>query len=551
MDLPMRCLLRDDHLASAPWRRHRLPRFASDHGRRILVYSLVMAPLLAWCASAGAHPRWVDLNLAQPTPRALPETTSELLPTGFRKGPYLIYPGDPTRMRVLWQAYETTFCTLGWGTDTLYSAGAVETTEYGDDHQHSYLISDLVPATRYFYRVTLGETSSAASFITAPDDNATSVKFMLHGDTQANAASHDSVCEAMIGEYLADPAYQSLILGVGDVSNFGMLESDWDQYFFNPAFVHIRERLAHVPFNTCIGNHELYESATTYDLDAPLFRKYFPYPFEADRYWSFDYGPAHIVIADLYPWYYDPGLPNLIPPGFISPEQEQWIEDDLSSTNKRWKFVIIHEPGWSAGPHPNNPSVQDTLHPLCKIAGVDIVFAGHNHYYARADVDDIPYITTSGGAHLYWPVPGSPKVVTSRREHHFCKIEINGSVLDLWAVKPDGEIIDHFTIVKNISVNAEPLQAPVLRLYQNRPNPFRPRTSITFDLASSSQVSLRIYDVGGRLVRTLVDAQLNPDSYSVEWDGHDSAGHRVASGTYWYRLTTPHHAAAKKLVIDR
>ena len=41
-----------------------------------------------------------------------------------------------------------------------------------------------------------------------------------------------------------------------------------------------------------------------------------------------------------------------------------------------------------------------------------------------------------------------------------CKIEINGPVLDLWAVKPDGEIIDQVTIVKNVSVNAEPLPAP-------------------------------------------------------------------------------------------
>jgi 3',5'-cyclic AMP phosphodiesterase CpdA len=531
----------------------RLPSLASNHGHRIPVFSLLVAALLAWSPSAGAHSRWADLTLAEPTPAVHPETSpgSGLLPTGFRKGPYLIYPGDPTRMRVLWQAHETTLCTLEWGTDMQYAEGTVETTEYGDDHQHSYLISDLTPETRYFYRVTLGATSSAASFITAPDDNAISVKFMAHGDSQANVANHNMVCGAMIAEYLIDPGYQSLILGMGDLSNFGMLESDWDQYFFNPTQEHIRERLAHVPFHSSIGNHELYESATTYDLDAPLFRKYFPYPFVGDRYWSFDYGPAHIVVADLYPWYYDPGLPNIIPPGFISPEQAQWIEDDLSSTEKPWKFVIIHESGWSAGPHPSNPSVQDTLHPLCETHGVDIVFAGHNHYYARAEVDDIYYLTTSGGAHLYWPTPGSPNIVTTRRDHHFCKIEINGPVLDLWAVTPDAEIIDHFTIVKNISVNAEPLPARVLRLHQNRPNPFRPSTSIAFELSESSQVNLRIYDVGGRLVRTLVDAQLVPDSYRVEWDGRDTSGRRVASGAYWYRLSTPRDTSAKKLVISR
>lgn len=527
-----------------------LPRGARSHDRRIPVRGLLAVALLASCGSADAHSRWADLTQA-PAPAVAPATASDsgLLPTGFRKGPYLIYPGDPTTMRVLWQVHETALCRLDWGMDTRYAEGSVETTEYGDDHQHAYLIAGLAPATRYYYRVTAGETSYAASFVTAPDQNATAVKLMLHGDTQANVASHDTVSAAMIDEYVADPAYQSLILGVGDVSNFGMLESDWDQYLFNPAQVHVHERLAHAPFNTCIGNHELYESATTYDLDAPLFRKYFPYPFVADRYWSFDYGPAHILVADLYPWYYDPGLPNIIPPGFISPEQARWIADDLAATDKPWKFVLIHESGWSAGPHPNNPSVQDTLHPLCEIHGVDIVFAGHNHYYARAEVDDIYYITTSGGARLYWPMPGSPNVVTSRRDHHFCKIEINGSVLDLWAVRPDGEIIDQITIFKNISVQAELFQAPALRLHQNRPNPFRPATAIAFDLAASSPVTLRIYDVGGRLVQTLVDAQLDADSYSVEWDGRDSAGRRVAAGTYWYRLATPHHTSTRKLVV--
>lgn len=542
----------------------RLPRFARNHGRRLPADSLpeaarLAAGVLTWCVlTAGVlaplRSGWAaDGARAEPQPavRAEKSPDSGLLPTGFRKGPYLIYPGDPTTIRVLWQAHATIPCTLEWGTTTQYSTGAVLTTEYGDDHQHAYLISNLAPGTRYFYRVFVGEISYVASFVTAPAVNATAVKFMLHGDTQANAASHDSVSAAMVGEYLADPAYQSLILGVGDLSNFGRLESDWDQYFFNPAWAHTRERLAHVPFNTAIGNHELYASATTYDLDAPLFRKYFPYPFVADRYWSFDYGPAHILIADLYPWYYDPGLPDIIPPGFISPEQAEWIKDDLAATDRPWKLVIIHESGWSAGPHPNNPSVQDTLHAICATHGVDVVFAGHNHYYARAEVDDTRYLTTSGGARLYWPASGSPQVVLSRRDHHYLKIAINGSVLDLRVVRPDGAILDQFTMVKNIAVPAGAPPAPSLRLEQNRPNPFRRGTTIAFDLAAAAAVSLRIYDVGGRLVRTLVDAELDADAYSIEWDGRDTAGRRVGSGTYWYRLATPHHAAARKLVIER
>ncbi|MBK9777870.1 MAG: hypothetical protein IPP62_16195 [bacterium] len=79
------------------------------------------------------------------------------------------------------------------------------------------------------------------------------------------------------------------------------------------------------------------------------------------------------------------------------------------SSNKPWRFVVLHEPGWSAGGgHPNNAAVQAYLQPLFVQYGVSIVFTGHNHYYARAVVDGVNHITTGGGGGpLHTPVPGS------------------------------------------------------------------------------------------------------------------------------------------------
>ncbi|MBI2503643.1 MAG: DUF4331 family protein [Chloroflexi bacterium] len=68
------------------------------------------------------------------------------------------------------------------------------------------------------------------------------------------------------------------------------------------------------------------------------------------------------------------------------------------------------------------------------------------------------------------------------------------------------------------------------------PNPFNPSTQIPYNLPAAGTVSLKIYDLLGQEVRTLVDGAQAPGHYLVTWDGTDHAGHQVASGIYLYRL---------------
>jgi Metallo-peptidase family M12B Reprolysin-like/FlgD Ig-like domain len=75
-----------------------------------------------------------------------------------------------------------------------------------------------------------------------------------------------------------------------------------------------------------------------------------------------------------------------------------------------------------------------------------------------------------------------------------------------------------------------------LVLRDNRPNPFNPQTQISFDLPSAGPASLRVYDLSGRLVATLVDATLTSGAHSATWDGTDLHGQAVASGVYLYEL---------------
>ncbi len=86
-------------------------------------------------------------------------------------------------------------------------------------------------------------------------------------------------------------------------------------------------------------------------------------------------------------------------------------------------------------------------------------------------------------------------------------------------------------------------------LHQNVPNPFNPATRIAYELPERMAVSLRVYDVDGRLVRSLVEKVEGPGLFSVAWEGRNDAGEPVASGVYFYRLVAGPRAETKKMVF--
>lgn len=86
-------------------------------------------------------------------------------------------------------------------------------------------------------------------------------------------------------------------------------------------------------------------------------------------------------------------------------------------------------------------------------------------------------------------------------------------------------------------------------LSQNSPNPFNPRTTIRFSLASRSRVLIAIYDVSGALVRRLDAGEQAPGSHQIEWDGTDASGRPVASGNYYYRLAGSPEVRGRKMTL--
>jgi hypothetical protein len=298
---------------------------------------------------------------------------------------------------------------------------------------------------------------------------------------------------------------------------------------FPSGFAYIREMMACLPYQACMGNHE---------QDGLLFTKYFPYPYVANRYWSFDYGPVHFAVVDQYVPY-GPGSAQLT-----------WLENDLASTDKPWKIVYLHEPGWSAGGHGNNTNVQNYIHPLLVEHAPTLLFAGHNHYYARAVVDDVHHITTGGGgAPLYSPTPTYPYVVAAVQTFHFCTVEIDGEVLHFEAINTGSSIIDSFTVV-GANAGADPLpEAPNgFALHSASPSPFNSSTVISFAAPAASDIRLEVFDIEGRKVKTLVSRRMDAGLQSAVWDGTDESGRPVSPGAYFYRLTSGDVSLSRKVV---
>ncbi len=368
--------------------------------------------------------------------------------SAVEKMPYLLFEGENTAMTILWQLTSTKATTVKWGKTQSYELGSGAATKFGNDYQYRYDLTGLTPNTLYYYSV---EGVGDGSFRTAPEANATSVKLFAYGDTRTYPNAHNSVCNQILTQIRNDPARQTAIFFSGDYVGTGGSERDWSNQFFPTSKSGIVELQSKLPIVGCIGNHENRSGGPT------VFKKYYPFPHVTSKnfYWSVDYGPVHVVFVDIYTTSFSTGS-----------AQHNWIKSDLASTDKEWKIMVFHGPGYSASEnsgsgHKNDREVQNYLQPLCTEFGVDLVINGDNHYYSRAVVDGVQHITTGGGgAPLYNPSASSPYIVKANKSNHFCEIDINKNECTVTARKKSGSVIESFTLQHEASTPKVSILSP-------------------------------------------------------------------------------------------
>ena len=120
----------------------------------------------------------------------------------------------------------------------------------------------------------------------------------------------------------------------------------------------------------------------------------------------------------------------------------------------------------------------------------------------------------------------------------------------------------YFVVSVDFSGNRSEFSAPVgvsdagparprkFDLYPNFPNPFNPLTKIAFELAQSTETTIRVFDISGKVVDTLINGNLlDAGEHSVTWSGRDSEGREVAAGVYFYNLEAGSFTKTRRMVL--
>ena len=131
-------------------------------------------------------------------------------------------------------------------------------------------------------------------------------------------------------------------------------------------------------------------------------------------------------------------------------------------------------------------------------------------------------------------------------------VEVEDWLTDAMALEVKDPIMKRgFVVLEQLLVSLTPTKTELLANY---PNPFNPETWIPYRLAEDAFVTLTLYDLSGRVVRTLdvghrIAAVYEGRSKAVYWDGRNGLGEQVANGVYFYHLSAGDYSATRKMVI--
>ena len=352
---------------------------------------------------------------------------------------------DPaTSMVIVWRTdRETAATTVQYGVGTATDQTAEGFTYlYQPDNSgavriHETHLCGLTPDTSYSYRVGgVGDGGAEAwsetfTFRTAPlataDDE---VVIGVLGDTRTGY----DVWKQCI-ELLDTMAAPDLYLFNGDTVLVGLDQYEWNLFFDNAESV-----LRRAPIIVAHGNHE---------GNSPVFYSVFAMPGD-EQYYSLDYGPAHITVLN----------DNPADPADKAGRAVDFLGADLAAAAGRpWKFAMHHEPIYSAGYHGSNEELRGLWGPLFDTHQVDVVFNGHEHSYERSKPMRAGAVQGTPAEGTIYAVVGSAGAMLrdigteewteiSESTYSVMVVRVRPGMLSATAYRPDGSMLDEFTIVK-------------------------------------------------------------------------------------------------------
>ena len=384
---------------------------------------------------------------------------AHLVDNAFRETPYPSSP-EPDHIALTWSEDPQTTQTIQWRTDTSVTSGAVryrpmdanadtwmetpadsvveveERMLINDRYSHHYraVLRDLEPGQAYEYMVVVGDGSAqsdVAQFRTAPADPDAPFTFIKLSDTHNRSMTRTLLDDAM-ARY-PEAAFTTI---AGDQVDIGQYRDDWDQFFeYGGAFYSER------PVKPTVGNHDVVDG-----LGAELYVTLLGLPHN---------GPDGVKPGRIYYFDYADALFLMLDSSSPIDVQAEWLDEVLAESDAKWKFAVFHFPPYSLSHDYDEIRAQWGAH--FDEYGVDLVMAGHHHYYLRthpmrggevAETGPI-YLTSvavSGRERRTAETPDFVAALDRSGSAQYVAIQVDSERISVRAHNQDGEIVDEFTI---------------------------------------------------------------------------------------------------------
>ena len=258
--------------------------------------------------------------------------------------------------------------------------------------------------------------------------NQDSVKFLVIGDTGTGSRAQYAVAQQITESYKQFPFTFAIMLGDN------MYGSESTSAFVNKFEKPYKPLLdAGVLFYAALGNH-----------DEPAQRLYKPFNMDSKRYYNFRKGDVEFFVLDST---------------YMTPDQVQWLSTALSRSDAKWKISYFHHPIYSSGAkHGAELDLQILIEPLFVKYGVDVVFAGHEHFYERIKPQKgITYITQGGSAKLRENNIRPRSAITAKgfdSDNSFTLIEVVDDRMFFETISRRGQVVDSGSFLRREAATA-------------------------------------------------------------------------------------------------
>ncbi len=265
----------------------------------------------------------------------------------------------------------------------------------------------------------------AAAVETMPPVGKDTVKFLVLGDTGTGDRGQYDTAAQVWKSHEVFP-YEFAIM-VGDNIYGSERPQDFKTKFETPYKPLLD---ANIPFYAALGNH-----------DDPNQRFYKPFGMNGQRFYTFQKKDSRFFALDS---------------NYMDKDQQAWLEKELSASNSKWKIAYFHHPLYSSGAtHGSEVDLRTIIEPLLKKYNVNVVFAGHEHFYERIKPQSGIYYFTAGGSAKLRTGDIRSGTLTAKgfdTEQSFMMVELDGDVMRFQTLSKHGKRIDSGEISRQNAV---------------------------------------------------------------------------------------------------